>query len=585
MFRLNWSRAVLLGGLLAVFAAPTRAADQPPNFVVIVTDDQGWGDVSCHGNPVIETPHIDALRAGGCELTRFYVSPVCSPTRACLMTGRYNYRTRVIDTWRGRSMMEPDEQTVAELLGDAGYATGIFGKWHLGDCRPMRPQDQGFDESVVCRGGGLAQPSEPPENDRRYTNPILWRNGQQFQAIGYCTDVFFGAAEEFIEQSVARGQPFLTFVTPNAPHGPFHDVPTALYEKYKARSDALAELVPGGPQQVDTVARVFAMVENIDENVGRLQATLARLGIADETLVIFMSDNGPQTRRYVGNRRGVKCEVLEGGVASPLFAQWPGRIEPGSTSDRVAAHIDVLPTLLEAAGVKPPAGLTLDGRSLLPLLAGDAGDLDWQDRQLYLQSHRGSHVVPGHNFAVIGQRWKLLRNSGFNSPYPLAESSYELYDLQADPREQQDRIADRPEIVSRMLADYHRWLADVSATRPNNYAPPRIELAPDETAATTLTQQDWQATGPGWGDQGEWLLHAPKQYPADVTVLLPRPAQGTALLSLGGTIVSQVLEYPVDRVEFPGVRVPFGDFSVHFEVVEGGESAPPRQIFIVPRAE
>ena len=212
--------AVTIGAPFYAAAATSR-----PNIILIVTDDQGWGDLSCHGNPVIDTPQLDAMAQRSGRLSRFYVSPVCSPTRACLMTGRYNFRTRVIDTFKGHSMMEPDEVTVAEVLKTAGYATGIFGKWHLGDCYPMRPQDQGFDTSVVFRGGGLAQPAEPLENAQRYTNPLLWRNGQQFQANGYCTDVYFDEAMQFIEDSAATEQPFFAYIATNAPHSPYHDVP------------------------------------------------------------------------------------------------------------------------------------------------------------------------------------------------------------------------------------------------------------------------------------------------------------------------------------------------------------------------
>ncbi|MCA8964119.1 MAG: sulfatase-like hydrolase/transferase, partial [Planctomycetes bacterium] len=204
-----------------------------PNVIVIMTDDQGMGDLGCLGNPVLETPNIDRLAEQSARLANFYVSPVCTPTRASLMTGRYAYRTRAIDTYIGRAMMDPDEVTMAEVLHDAGYRTGIFGKWHLGDCYPMRACDQGFDQALVLRGGGLAQPSEPRENNGRYTDAILFRNGKQVQTKGYCTDVFFDAAIEFVRDN--KNQPFFLYVPTNTPHTPLADVPRTLYEKYRTR--------------------------------------------------------------------------------------------------------------------------------------------------------------------------------------------------------------------------------------------------------------------------------------------------------------------------------------------------------------
>jgi arylsulfatase/arylsulfatase A len=554
-------------------AAESTATVERPNIILIVTDDQGWGDLSCHGNPVLQTPHIDRLAARGAELTRFYVSPVCSPTRACLMTGRYNYRTRVIDTYRGRSMMDPAEVTVAELLRDAEYATGIFGKWHLGDCYPLRPQDQGFDETVVIRGGGLAQPSEPLENEGRYTNPLLWRNGEQFTAEGYCTDVFFDEAERFIEASAGTGRPFFAFITPNAPHGPLNDVPQELYRNYKALD--LTSVLLGNDESADTVARIYAMVENIDSNVGRLMATLDRLAIADNTLVLFMCDNGPNTRRYVGRRRGMKTDVLEGGIAAPLIAHWPQRIKPGTTNDGVAAHIDMLPTLLAAAQVEVPGDLNLDGRSFLPLLTESSPS--WPDRTLFIQAHRGD-PVPGHNAAVVTPRWKLVHSSGFDREAPPPEVPFALYDLPEDPHEDRDLAADHPDVVAELRRRYDAWYADVSSERPDNFAPPHIILGADAAPETTLTRQDWQPVGAGWGDQGEWLVTVARPAGFAATVILQRPAAGEATIRIGESAVRQTIKEPQQRIEFNRIDVPAGDGAVHFELIGDNAAVPPYQL-------
>ncbi len=250
--------SVVLISAQAVLDNAAAADPQRPNVILIMSDDQGYGDFGIQGNPVFRTPHIDAMAKRSASMSTFYVCPVCSPTCACLMTGRYNYRTRVVDTWVGRSMMEPSEVTLAEVLSDAGYATGIFGKWHLGDCYPMRPIDQGFQMSLVLRGGGFAQPSEPPENQRRYTNPILFRNGLKVQTEGYCTDVYFDAALEFIEASQRQQRSFFVYLPTNTPHSPLHDVPESLRMDYRQQADKLLQLptqpVRDREQQVDMLS-------------------------------------------------------------------------------------------------------------------------------------------------------------------------------------------------------------------------------------------------------------------------------------------------------------------------------------------
>ena len=351
-----------------------EAADIPrPNIVVIMPDDQGYGDHGVTGNTVIRTPNIDALAQESASMSDFYVCPVCSPTRASLMTGRYHYRTRVVDTFKGRSMMEPEEVTVAEVLQDAGYATGIFGKWHLGDNYPLRPDDQGFDESYIHRGGGLAQPSEPIENNRRYTNPILFENGKQIETEGYCTDLYFDAAIRFIDRCKQEGKPFFVYLPTNAPHGPYHDVPDELYQYYKTVD--LKSIMVGKKGNVDQLARIAAMIENVDQNIGRLDQHLKEQGLFDNTMVVYLVDNGPNSMRFAGPFRGMKATVHEGGIRSPFFVRWPGRLLPGTVSDRIAAHIDLLPTLADAAGASVPARANVDGRSLLPLLEGEESRL------------------------------------------------------------------------------------------------------------------------------------------------------------------------------------------------------------------
>ena len=500
-------------------AAPLAAAPQRPNVILIMSDDQGFGDLSLHGNPHLQTPHIDSIARAGARLTQFQVCPVCSPTRASLMTGRYNYRTGVVDTFKGRSMMDPREQTAAELFRAAGYRTGIFGKWHLGDNYPMRAIDQGFDDSLVHGGGGLAQPSDPPPGNH-YFDPTLLRNGRFEKVSGYCTDIFFREAIQFIEKN--RTRPFFLYIPTNAPHTPL-ELPSE-YEKPFAALDA-------------TTRKVYGMVKNLDDNVGRLLATLARSGLEKNTILIFMTDNGPQQPRYVAGMRGRKGTVYQGGIRVPFFVRWPARIQPGTESDRIAAHIDVLPTLLEACAVRPQSPPKFDGRSVLPLLT--ARPAAWPDRVIHTQWHRGDQPELFRDHAARSQRWKLV-------------NGVELYDLQNDPAESTDVAKQYPAEVARLRQATEEWFRDVSATR-NGYAPPRIHLGTPHENPTLLTRQDRREEPPGW----EVDVRAKAVY--DVAVLIaPAPAAGEAVFELGS--VQRRLPFPAGaaRVVFEGLPLPVG---------------------------
>ena len=577
----KWKMSALAAVLLAVATAQGVTAEKTvkgPNIFLIMTDDQGYGDLGCTGNPVIDTPNIDRMAAASASMSNFYVSPVCAPTRASLMTGRYNYRTRVVDTFKGRAMMDPDEVTVAEVLGAAGYATGIFGKWHLGDCYPMRTIDQGFEQSLVHRGGGLAQPSEPIENGNRYTDPILFHNGRQVNTKGYCTDVYFDAALEFVEKSHAAGQPFFVYLPTNAPHGPFHDVPPELYEKYKSKD--LTPALIDGKGDVDTVARIYAMIENVDQNVGRLFAKLDALDATEDTIVIFMVDNGPNGLRYVGNMRGTKTQVHDGGIRSPFFVHWPARLKAGTKSDRVAAHIDVMPTLLDAAGVPLPAGVKLDGRSLLPLLEGR--DVAWKDRTIVIQSHRGDAPVGYHNFAARSQTWKLLHATGFGSETLPDGKPFELYDINNDPYEQNNLARSRPDVLRNMKVAYDDWFDNVSATRPDNYAPPRIVVGSDHETVTALTWQDWRVDLPeGWGKQGRWLLQFVGEHKYDVQVITKDEiSKAKAELSVGSATRTVDVAGPTSAFVFKNVTIPPGEADLLVKITADGKPLVPYQVIV-----
>ncbi len=491
------------------------ASQQPPNVVVIMTDDQGYGDFGFMGNPLVRTPHLDAMARRSGQMSQFYVSPVCAPTRACLMTGRYNYRTRCIDTYVGRAMMDPEEVTMAEVFEKAGYATGIFGKWHLGDNYPMRPMDQGFQQSLVHRGGGIGQPSDPIGAEGKYTDPVLLRNGVSTQYYGYCTDLYFSGALDFIDASVAEEQPFLIYLPMNCPHGPFNDAPKALYEWYRKQdlSNARFPVGDGHPlpkenaATLDKRARIFAMITNIDENVGRLFDRLRLLEQNENTIVVFLVDNGPNGRRYVAGMQGSKTSVYEGGVRSPLLFHWPARVVAGQIGHAPTAHYDLLPTLMEACGIKTAGNLPLDGVSFLGQLDGRGETLP--NRNLFIQAHRGNQPVRYHNFMMRDDRWKLLHASGFGRENFEGEPRFELFDLAADPLERHDLAAERPDVVRSMKSAYDRWFDDVGKTRSENYAPPAIYVGDENENPVVLTRQDWRhVRGRPWAKDsfGHWVI-------------------------------------------------------------------------------
>ncbi|WP_105352108.1 MULTISPECIES: arylsulfatase [Pirellulaceae] len=455
--------------LLVVFGASAWAT-QRPNVVLVMTDDQGYGDVGIHGNQVVRTPHLDQFAREGTQLTQFYCSPVCAPTRAALMTGRYFYRTGVIHTSRGAARMASEEKTMAEVFQDAGYVTGIFGKWHLGDNYPLRPQDQGFQESLVHKSGGITQPPDQP-ND--YFDPLLWKNGEPVQAQGYCTDVFFNAAIDFIRDS--QDVPFFAYIATNAPHTPLI-VDEAAWKRYADQ------------EQDEVTAKVYAMVENIDENFARLLKTLDALKLRENTIVIFLTDNGPQQKRFNGDLSGRKSMVLEGGIHVPCFVQWPAKLKGGDQVSTRHAHLDWLPTLIEATSIQADLPNKIDGVSFWPQLSGKQKEVE--PRKLFFQVHRGLDPEPYHNAAVLGERYKLVMNDGSFGHEKLTDvpekqrTGFQLFDLSKDPSEQNDLAKQMPEKVAELTKAYDAWFADVKASR--EFATPAILLGARATESTLL---------------------------------------------------------------------------------------------------
>ncbi|MBN9118661.1 MAG: arylsulfatase [Planctomycetes bacterium] len=492
----------LLSALLALVPLAAGAA-AAPNVLVVITDDQGWGDLGAHGNPVLKTPQLDAFAKQSAWLKNFYVSPVCSPTRSSLLTGQYNYRVGVVDTFLGRSLMRPDVKTLAEHLAGSGYRTGLFGKWHLGDNYPLRPEDRGFQETLWSRGGGLAQPSDHPDTNSKsaYFDPILTRDGKEVKTKGYCTDVFTDAALKFVTADGTK--PFFAYVAYNAPHAPYQ-VPEELAAKY-AKLDLTENAFPKAGQpwagkklNTDEIAKAYGMIENIDTNFGRLMRALEEKKLAENTIVIFLTDNGPGGVRWNGGLRNRKGTVYEGGIRVPCYVRFPAKVEAGRVVDYPLAHIDITPTLLDMCGVKTNA--TFDGRSFAPLLTGESDT--WPDRVLFFQWHRGDEPEKFRAFAARGPRYKLVQANGV-APGAKWQPKYELFDLAADPFEEKDLAADKPEEVAKLKKEYEAWFADVTK---KGFAPPRVVIGSEKENPVRLSRQDWRGDKAGWAADsvGHW---------------------------------------------------------------------------------
>ena len=443
--------AALAPSLLAASARTVQ--DGRPNIILVMTDDQGYGDLGCTGNPIVKTPHIDAFHAASVRFTDFHASPTCAPTRAALMSGRHEFKNGVTHTIHERERMSLDTLTLAQILKRAGYTTGIFGKWHLGDERAYQPDRRGFDEVFIHGAGGIGQSyagscGDAPGN--RYFNPMILHNGKFERTMGYCTDVFFGQAIDWIDRSRRRSKPFFAMITPNAPHAPLDCPP-----EYAARH---ASQVTGNE------AKFFGMIENIDDNFGRLLHALDRSGLAQNTLVIFMTDNGGTVGvgRNNGGRRGAKATPYQGGTRVPSFWRWPNGFKGGTDCSRLTAHVDIFPTLAEIARVKESSRIRaqVEGRSLLPLLKNPGGE--WADRTLITHVGRWERGQAAQakfkNCSVRDSRFSLVNNTA-------------LYDLNRDPLESQDVAVEYPEVVGRLRQAYERWWEEVQPRLVNENVP------------------------------------------------------------------------------------------------------------------
>ncbi|MDZ7637511.1 MAG: arylsulfatase [Bryobacterales bacterium] len=516
-------RQWLFGGAaigVALAAGPRAFAAQgasnspakKPNVLLILSDDQGYGDLACHGNPDIQTPHLDRLAAQSTEFTRFYVSPVCAPTRASVLTGRYNVRTGVHGVTAGKETMPIDETTIAESFRAEGYRTALIGKWHLGEAYPNVPHGQGFETFIGMRNGHW--------ND--YFDAAIEKNGEPYLAKGYIADALTNEAIAYM--GAHREEPFFLYLAYNTPHTPFQ-VEDRYWKKFADR---------GMPIEL---AAIYGMVENLDENIGRLLAALAELDLAEETIVIFFTDNGPNGDRYNAGLRGRKGAVYEGGVRVPFFLRWPGKAAAGRKVDRIASAVDIFPTLTSLCAVPPPQALPLDGMDLSPLLRSAkaaAASAQWPDRALFTHREREGDEASLYPGAIRTQRYNLVNGT-------------ELYDMLRDPGERVNLAPAHPELVRELRGRYEDWFHTALAARGFERFPIPVGYPEENPVTLPATQayftggirfygrngysHDWLTEWSNAADTIHWdvdLVQAGR-YRATLLYLAPEDAIGTVI--------------------------------------------------------
>ena len=401
----------------------------PPNVIVILADDQGWGDLSLHGNTNLATPHIDSLGRDGAMFEHFYVSSVCAPTRAEFLTGRYFARGGVRGVSTGQERLNIDEHTIAQTFRRAGYATGAFGKWHNGTQHPYHPNARGFDEFYGFTEGHWGH----------YFDYEMDHNGVLVKGEGFVVDDVTNHAIAFMEEH--RDRPFFAYLPYNTPHSPMQ-VPDEYWDRFESKELSMRHRDPES-EDVPKTRAALAMVENIDWNVGRVLAKLDDLELESDTIILYFSDNGPNSWRWNDGMKGRKGSIDEGGLRSPLVVRWPGKIPVGNVITEVAGAIDLLPTLADLAAIEVAAEKPLDGRSLVPLLLGQ--EIEWADRLLYsLRVARGRKQV-----SVRNQRFRL-------------DPEGQLFDIGTDPGQKVDVAANFPEAAAELRAAAETWLAEVS---------------------------------------------------------------------------------------------------------------------------
>lgn len=563
----------LLALLFLVFLIGCKKDKTPPNVILIITDDQGYGDLSFNGNPNIITPALDNFAAESVRFNNFYVSPVCAPTRSSLMTGRYSLRTGVRDTYNGGAIMASSEVTIAEMLKQANFTTGIFGKWHLGDNYPSRPSDQGFDESLIHLAGGMGQVGDFTnyfKKDTSYFDPILWHNNEQKPYKGYCSDIFTENAIEFIEKN--KNNPFFCYLSFNAPHNPLQ-VPDEYYQAYKTLdpTDGIdPELIPNekiSEKTKDNTRKVYAMVTNIDDNLKKLFNKVDELGIKDNTIVIFMTDNGPQHARYIAGMKGRKSSVYNGGIRVPFFLRFPAMFSGNQEVNQITAHIDLLPTLSKLCNVEMPRDRKIDGRSFIPSINSEK----LPERSFFSYWTR-KYPELYNNIALQRGQFKLIGKTDYNSPI----ENFELYDTYNDPFEKNNLVTQKKSIALSLKKEMHQTFLEL-VNSENLKNPPRIMLGSDFENPVYLNRNDAGGQRAVWNQEQAysfWKVDINKEglYDLKFKFLKPLPANGNMYLEIGQSIQQKFNSKDnLDLIEMKSVYLPkgFNDFTPFYMFQKG----------------
>ena len=541
-----------------------------PNIILIMTDDQGYGDLGYHNNPLISTPVIDKFAGESISFENFYVSPVCAPTRSSLMTGRYSIRTGVRDTYNGGATMASSEYTIAEMLHDAGYQTGIFGKWHLGDNFPHRPMDQGFDTSVTHLGGGMGQVGDFTTYFRRdssYFDPILWENGERKQYDGYCTDIFTDEAIKFIKGN--SDTPFFCYIAYNAPHTPLQ-VPREYYEKYKD-IDPVSKFSHNEmpfPEMTEKdkedARKVYAMVENIDDNLKRVFNTLDNLNITENTIVIFMTDNGPQQNRYRAGMRGTKGTVYRGGVRVPFYLRYPHRFPLPLKIETTAAHIDIMSTLADLCNITLPGQLELDGLSLVPLLENKSDSKAFNNRPLFFYWAR-KYPALYHNIALQKGDYKLVGNTDFDAK----PENFELFNVRKDPFELTNLASTEGQQAEKLKAELDSLYTELIKSKNLNQDHFSI-IGHPKANPVILNRNDAGGQRGIWAQEdihGSWKVDIkPGKYRIHIKFIQPVQGGGKMFIEFGHKVLIKSVENgeisdfiipSIELDEFQGELIPF----------------------------
>jgi arylsulfatase len=555
VFFRNGFIAAGLSGFSILQAQPSKH----PNVILIITDDQGYGDLGINGNPHVKTPVLDNFARQSIRFNNFYVCPVSAPTRASLLTGRYSLRTGIRDTYNGGAIMASDEVTIAEMLKRADYQTGIFGKWHLGDNYPSRPTDQGFDESVIHLSGGMGQVGDITtwfNNDSSYYNPVLWHNGVREPYKGYCSDIFADLAIDFIEKNKKR--PFFCYLSFNAPHTPLQ-VPEKYYNLYEnidpsaGFDDDIRPWPEMSEKDKEDARKVYAMVSNIDNNVGRVLKKLDDLNIAENTVVIFMTDNGPQQRRYVAGMKGLKGSVYRGGVRVPFYMRFPAMKKSNLDIEVTAAHIDVLPTLAEICNVEKPVDRKIDGISLLPFI--EKVKKSAPERPLFFYWTRHSPELY-NNIALQKGSYKLVGHADYDAPV----NEFELFDIVKDPFERVNIAGDHQEIALGLKKELDLIFRELVNSK-NMMDQPCIEVGSKFENPVILNRNDADGQWGIWDQEeifGKWrLIINEGSYNLKFKFIKPIPVNGRMMVETQSFINQIINEVEgVDMIEMENIYLP-----------------------------